>query len=378
MWISAFARWPQSALLSRRLPLSEHIASAKPFAAPVSKPADMTEDIRHEPDSPRNASYFNTRNPLIYNDWPYKNTKSPARGQMNGYRPLSENALRQTIDSFAVFDEHRRVWAQARVYAGGMYWKARDQYVYLVATTGTRQKRLGPRSPATEQIYESFRARKAELETRLKSLRMALQEAERLNKALRLGHVPAPIVALLAGIEKTGYGGRFTVVGARALHAFEAAAGVRISQDTFQISDAPLPSASCRLQFLVDDEYLDVPLLSILRRADASFCRKRGQPHIALNRKGFEVECFRAMSLPDGRQQKKISTYSGDVRPATLHGAELLACGARIEHVVIATTGRMATMRTPDPKLFIDWARHHELFPTAVVQTLLDDRLLVP
>jgi hypothetical protein len=63
-------------------------------------------------------------------------------------RPLSENAPRQLIDSITIFDEYRRVYAQARRHAGGMYWKRQDGDEYLVRTQpDKRQSRIGPRSP---------------------------------------------------------------------------------------------------------------------------------------------------------------------------------------------------------------------------------------
>jgi hypothetical protein len=48
-----------------------------------------------------------------------------------------------------------------------MYWKKQDNYSYLVKTMpDNRQKRIGPRSPETDAIYEDFMARKAETEAR--------------------------------------------------------------------------------------------------------------------------------------------------------------------------------------------------------------------
>src|SRR4029078_12655636 len=107
------------------------------------------------------------------------------------YFPLPDNAARQLIDSTTVFDEFMRVQAQARVYAGGMYWKRQGDYEYLVKTQlDNRQARVGARSAETETIHTEFTTRKRELEARLKSLRGALTDAERLNKALKVGRVP--------------------------------------------------------------------------------------------------------------------------------------------------------------------------------------------
>ncbi|KAF1045517.1 hypothetical protein [Xylophilus sp.] len=39
------------------------------------------------------------------------------------FLPLSDNAIRQAIDSAAIFMEWRRAVAAARPYCGGMYFK---------------------------------------------------------------------------------------------------------------------------------------------------------------------------------------------------------------------------------------------------------------
>lgn len=101
------------------------------------------------------------------------------------YLPLSDNAARQVIDSLTVFAEFERVKAQLRPYAGSMYWKREGGYEYLVKTKPRRRtrERLGARSEKTEQIFADFTQRKQSFEQRLNSLREALTEAERMNKA---------------------------------------------------------------------------------------------------------------------------------------------------------------------------------------------------
>ena len=63
------------------------------------------------------------------------------------YLPLPDPAARQLIDSTTIFDEFVRVQAQARPYAGGMYWKRQGDYEYLVKPQADgRQRRVGFRS----------------------------------------------------------------------------------------------------------------------------------------------------------------------------------------------------------------------------------------
>ncbi len=170
------------------------------------------------------------------------------------YIPLSDNTARQVIDSTTIFDEFRRVQKQARQYAGGMYWKRQGDYEYLVKTQpDNRQSRIGPRSPDTEEVFDEFTSRKRELEARLKSLRAALTDAERLNKALKAGRVPSIVVTLLQTLEDAGLGQHFTVVGTHALYAYETAAGVRIVQGALATQDVDLLwDARQRVRFLSD------------------------------------------------------------------------------------------------------------------------------
>src|SRR5262245_17238545 len=143
------------------------------------------------------------------------------------FLPLPDGAARQLIDSTTVFDEYRRVHAQARTYSGGMYWKRQGEYEYLVKTQPDGlQRRIGRRSPETEPTYTTFTRKKAESEDRLRSLRAALKDSERLNKALKVGRVPSPVLAVLDAIEDAGLGEHFVVVGTHALYAYETAAGV--------------------------------------------------------------------------------------------------------------------------------------------------------
>jgi hypothetical protein len=84
------------------------------------------------------------------------------------FLPLSDNAARQFTDSITLFDEFRRVQAQARRYGGGMYWKRQGDYEYLVRTQAdNKQSRIGPRCAATEKTFDEFINQKRDLEARL-------------------------------------------------------------------------------------------------------------------------------------------------------------------------------------------------------------------
>lgn len=288
---------------------------------------------------------------------------------MKAYFALPEGAARQVTDSTAVFAEFRRVQAQTQPYAGSMYWKQEGGYDYLVKTRPRRrtQERLGARSEQTERLFGEYRARKQALEARLKSLRGALTDAERMNKALKAGRTPGLVVALLGALDDAGLSSHFTVVGTQALYAYETAAKVRIAPVARATQDEDLLwDARERMQFMTELDRLDAPILSVFRRADPSFERKEGQSQTAINARGFEVDFL------------------------SVHGvrAEVLP---RFEQVVIAATGRMALMRTVVPSAFVEFKRwmardapkreeaelRRDRRQADLVQALLDGKLLV-
>ena len=308
------------------------------------------------------------------------------------YLALLDNAARQLIDSTTVFDEAMRVQAQAKAYAGGMYWKRQGGYEYLVKTLpDNRQQRIGPRSPDTEKAYAEFSSRKQALESRLRSLREALTDAERMNKALKVGRTPAAVVAVLQALEDAGLGEHFTVVGTHALYAYETAAGVRIVPGALATQDVDLLwDARRRVRFLSDLQRLDTSVLRVLQRADATFQRKEGQNETAINARGFEVDFLRRQPEGDDPHPFRFSDDEDDLWPVQAVRASVLTNAPRFHHVVISATGRMALMRTIAPQAFIEFKRwmaeqaphrqplkrrrdHHQ---AEIVQSLLDEGLL--
>lgn len=308
------------------------------------------------------------------------------------YLPLPDNAARQVIDSMTVFDEHRRVQAESRKYVGGMYWKRQGEHEYLVKTAlDNRQQRLGPRSPETLRTYEAFTTRKRETEARLRSLRDALKEAERLNKAVKAGRVPSLAVALLQTLEDAGLGQHFTVVGTHALYAYETAAGVRIVQAALATQDVDLLwDARRRVQFITDLERIDASMLRVLQRADPTFRRKEMHNETAINDRGFEVDFLRRVPIEGDPHPFRFSDDEDDLWPVQAVRASVLTDAPRFEHAVISATGRMALMRTISPRAFVAFKRwmaesapqrpqikrRRDLRQADIVQALLDEGLL--
>ncbi|HET6599295.1 MAG TPA: GSU2403 family nucleotidyltransferase fold protein [Burkholderiaceae bacterium] len=308
------------------------------------------------------------------------------------YLPLADNAARQIIDSMTVFAEHRRVQAEALKFAGGMYWKRQGEYEYLVKTApDNSQQRLGPRSDETERTYQAFTRRKQETEARLKSLRGALNEAERLNKAVKAGRVPNIVVALLQTLDDASLAQHFTVVGTHALYAYEAAAGVRIVQAALATQDVDLLwDARRRVRFVTDLERIDTSMLRVLQRVDPTFRRKELHNETAINERGFEVDFLRRVPVDGDPHPFRFSADEEDLWPVQAVRASVLAEAPKFEHVVISATGKMALMRTVAPGTFVEFKRwmadsaphrsplkrRRDLRQADIVKALLDEGLL--
>ena len=309
------------------------------------------------------------------------------------YLPLPDHAARQLIDSTTVFDEFMRVQAQARRYGGGMYWKKQGDYEYLVRTQrDNKQRRIGTRSGQTEKTFDDFISQKREIEARLKSLREALKDAERLNKALKVGRVPSAVLAVLQAIEDAGLGEHFAVVGTHALYAYETAAGVRIVQGALATQDVDLLwDARKRVRFVTDLGKLETSMLHVLQRADPTFQRKEGQNETAINARGFEVDFLRRQPEGDDPHPFRFSDDEDDLWPVQAVRASVLTNAPRFDHVVVSSTGRMALMRTIGPAAFVEFKRwmakkaprrpelkrRRDLRQAGIVQKLLDEGLLI-
>jgi hypothetical protein len=309
------------------------------------------------------------------------------------YLPLPDNAARQLIDSTTIYLEYLRVRDESRAFVGGMYWKRQGAYEYLVKTSpDNRQVRIGPRSAATEETLEKFAARKSSVESRLKSLKFALRDAERLNKALKVGRVPGTVIAVLQALHDAGLSKHFTVVGTHALYAYETAASVRFVQSALATQDVDLLwDARKRVRFMTDMAKLDTSMLKVLQRADTTFLRKEGQIETAINASGFEVDFLRRQPEGDDPHPFRFSDDESDLWPVQAMRASILTSAAKFDQVVVSATGRMTVMHTIAPQAFVEFKRwmtsqasnrhpskrRRDQLQADIVQRMIDDRLLL-
>lgn len=264
---------------------------------------------------------------------------------------LSPAITRQYIDAVAVFDALAEATEEAAQVRGGMYWHAgpasSPESKYLVRTSPAgAQTSLGPRTPETQAIYDKFMQRKQASAERLTGLKAALEQHQRLNRALRVGRVDPLVVALLNRLASTHLSEHFRVVGTHALYAYEAAAGVRLDADALATRDIDLLwDTRKRITFATQLARVDSSMLGALKKVDPTFRIRQGQKYTAVNKDGFEVDIIRRERTDD------------DFWVAQARRASVLLDSPGFSAVIVATNGTMARMNTVHPATFVAFKR---------------------
>jgi hypothetical protein len=269
---------------------------------------------------------------------------------------LSEGQKRQYIDAETVFMALSQAKKAAAEVRGSMFWRDFKGTRTLIRSSATgSQKSLGAHSEVTQNLFDSFMLRKTSVEARVKALKAQLATQQRLNRAHRVGRVPNIVVDVLNALKKAGVDAHFLVVGTHALYAFEAAAGVRISEQAMATRDVDmLFDTRKRLAFFTVMQKLDSSLIGLLRKADASFEVVEDQHYTARNNDGFEVDVIRRPAGGIDPHPLRMSDAEDDVWAVQVSMGEKLVSARRFDQVVVATSGEMALMRTVHP---LDFAR---------------------
>ena len=276
---------------------------------------------------------------------------------------LSSAITRQYIDAVAVFDALAEATFEAAHVRGGMYWHAgpasSPDSKYLVRTTPAgAETSLGARTPETQAIYDKFTQRKQESSARLAGLKAALDQQQRMNRALRVGRVEPLVVALLNRLASTQLSPHFRVVGTHALYAYEAAAGVRLAAETLATRDFDLLwDTRKRIIFSTQLARVDSSMLGVLKKVDATFRMRQSQKYTAVNKDGFEVDIIRREQTGGDPHPIKLSDEDEDFWVVQAHRANVLLDSPGFSTVIVATNGTMARMNTVHPATFVAFKR---------------------
>jgi hypothetical protein len=306
----------------------------------------------------------------------------------------SATIARQYIDAVSTFEALEEAQEEAAHVRGGMYWHAgpasSPDAKYLVRTTPAgAETSLGPRTPENEAIYERFILRKRESAERVSGLKAALEQHQRLNRALRVGGVDPLVVALLGRLASTQLSPHFRVVGAHALYAYEATAGVRLDSDALATRDMDLLwDTRKRILFSTQLAKVDSSMLGVLKKVDNSFRIRKSQKYTAVNKDGFEVDIIRRERAGDDPHPIKLSDEDEDFWVVQARRANVLLDSPGFSAVIVATNGTMARMNTVHPATFVAFKRwlanqpdrealkrRRDVLQADAVQTLLDTYL---
>ena len=275
----------------------------------------------------------------------------------------SATIARQYIDAVATFEALEDAQVEAVQVRGGMYWHAGSasspDTKYLVRTTPAgNETSLGPRTPDTAAIYERFTQRKRESAERMSGLKAALEQHQRLNRALRVGRIDPLVVALLSRLANTQLSPHFRVVGTHALYAYESTAGVRLDSNTLATRDIDLLwDTRKRILFSTQLAKVDTSMLGVLKKVDATFRIRQSQKYTAVNKDGFQVDIIRRERAGDDPHPIKLSDEDDDFWVVQARRANVLLDSPGFSAVIVASNGTMARMNTVHPATFVAFKR---------------------
>ena len=262
---------------------------------------------------------------------------------MDATLPFSDEQRRVLVN----LEQHYETWIEAEralralPYALNFVERSGKEYLYeRLGRTGS-SKSLGPRSPETEQIYETYQADKAAAETRISESRSTLQDTARLYRALRLPQISTEAAKVLREADmRKMLGTCLMVVGTNAIAAYSIEAGGFIRQAPDTTDDFDM---SWIAETPADDSQM---VLAMLKAVDSTYTVNTERSFQARNAKAHEFELLAAPSTLGAMAR------NDGPKPIPLPEQEWLLKGRHVSHVVIALDGSPARIVAPDPRWF--------------------------
>ncbi len=242
------------------------------------------------------------------------------------------------------------VWIEAdRALAGFHYqlsWKPRGRrdYLYTVLDRDGNGTSLGPRSPATEARFTAFQSGKATAIERERASGVALADAGRIYRALRLGTIASAAAAVLREADRRGLlGSSLMVVGTNAMAAYELEAVNRFAIGMDATEDFDLAWSG---RVVLAGVGSTAPILGLLKAVDSTYTVNVERPFQARNKNAYEVEILLAPSVASSYPQLER------LKPVALPEQEWLLQGTRVDQVVCGRDATSARIVAPDPRYF--------------------------
>ncbi len=276
-------------------------------------------------------------------------------GNPINFKPLRSEQTRQLVDVQQVYDALREADAAlAGQFSGTMRWRTVKGKAYLYRIRGKVEKSIGPRSPGTEALEQAFQQGRERALGRQQSLRERLTEMAPVNIALRLNRVPDLVARIIRRLDAVGLlGPRVVVVGANAMFAYEARAGVHLDSALLATADVDF-ALDARRSLVLATNVMPGGLVGLLQQIDPSFAARRAGDFRAVNDEGFMVDLITSAHrdpLLAGRP-KKVSSDGGDMAAAEIGKLQWLIEAPRFEATTVANNGLPLRIAVPDPRFF--------------------------
>jgi len=270
------------------------------------------------------------------------------------YFDFSSQQSRLYINSQQTYGAWVAAKRDVEQYRGWLTWKKVNGSEYLIKIINDKgsQKSLGPRSPETEVIFDKFKAGKERSQSRLMSLNGIIHEQAQLNKAVKIGHMPAGTAKILRAMDERGVLGRnMVVVGTNAIYAYEALAGVMFPDELMETTDVDfLWDSRSKLTMSVWDASKP-KIIEIIKSVDPTFVRQPNG-YSAMSDKGFLVEIIKPEKKAPWLDFSTVIS-EGDFTPSPIKALNWLVNAPKIEAAGIDEKGFPFPIVAPDPRAFV-------------------------
>lgn len=254
-------------------------------------------------------------------------------------------AAKQVVDSVRVYRQYRRLLDELKEVEGSMLWKQAGAYEYLARKVKGKFSYLGARNTQTEAQYTAFAERKSKLSERARVLKQSVLTCQRMNKAVRAGSVPTPVINALGALEDAGLSRQCMVLGAPALYAYSQISGIQLESAIAEGMDDVLTDARTHLVLMLEKG--DASSAKVIAQL-----RKGAEAGIQINPVGTGQKTWLALELKWAEDVPSRPASDGYWFALAPYLIPVLEKSPRFEQVVIGKTGKMAIMSTVDPLFF--------------------------
>lgn len=271
-------------------------------------------------------------------------------------RDLTAQQTRQWIDCEQLYATYRDTTRElATRFAGAMSWKKVRDRTYLYRKTGDTWKSLGPEDDRTREAHHAFHQGRDALRARRDLLDQRLREMAPVNRAMRLGRVPALSARIIRRLDRAQLlGSGLKIVGTHALYAYEAMGAVQFGEEAMTTMDIDILYDARGSLKMVGTMQAD-GLIGLLQGLDRSFRATAPGSFRAVNDAGYMVDLItpapRAPAAP--RSQARIGERDDDLAAVEIAGLAWLENVPAIERIAIDERGFPLLLVVPDPRAFL-------------------------